>query len=295
MTFWELWQQKKRPTVSFEFFPARNEDAAEKLHRVIDDLSLLKPDFVSVTFGAGGSTSEGSYQLAKHLAVENKLPVVTYLAGIGLTRNQVQDILIRYKNIGIQSVLCVRGDQAKDEQTPVQSGDFTNASDLLEFVKTNFDFRLGAAGYPEGHSESQDKETDWDFLKLKTEKGAQFIISQYFYDNEYFFNFMNQCRSRDINTPIIAGIMPIYSVNMMETLAELCGTTITKRIRDGLANIDPEDKNAVEIFGIEFALQQCGELLENGVDGLHFYTMDRSQSVGRIIAQLKQAGWLHNE
>ncbi|OGF64699.1 MAG: 5,10-methylenetetrahydrofolate reductase, partial [Candidatus Fischerbacteria bacterium RBG_13_37_8] len=227
---------------------------------------------------------------AKHLALEKEVPVTAYLAGICLTESQVKNILDNYHAIGVQSVLCVRGDNPHDGAPAEDTGDFQHATELLTFVKSNFGFQLGAAGYPEGHVEAESKETDWDYLKLKVDKGAQYIISQYFYDNDYYYEFAENCRKRNINVPIVAGVMPIYSVKMMENLAAMCGATITQRVREGLAQINVEDKEAVGAFGIELALQQCRELLRNDVDGLHFYTMDRSQSVAKIVQQLRKEG-----
>ena len=281
----------KRPTISFEFFPARNEKAAEKFEKVIDNLAKLEPDFVSVTFGAGGSTREGSYQLVDKLIHKKGLKTVAYLAGFGLGPDEITAVLDGYKNLGVETIFVIRGDvsQESDGFKPHPES-LPHASDLLSFIKARYDFCLGAAGYPEGHIEAESKEKDLEYLKLKVENGAQYIVAQYFYDNQYFFDFIERCRAMGINVPILPGIMPIYSVKMTETLAGLCGTTITNEVRQGLDKLPPEDKEAVANFGIDFATRQCSELLQRGVQGLHFYTMDRGKTVIEIINRLKNEG-----
>lgn len=288
MSIKDLWKERKRPTISFEFFPARDEKAAKKLDKAIDTLAELGPDFVSVTFGAGGFTREGSLQLAQKLKNEKGLPVLPYVAPYGMNPHDAASVLDDYKDLGIEAILCARGDKPMDiEGFKPHPDSFVHASDLLAFVGEHYDFFTGAAGYPEGHKEAESKEKDLEYLKLKVEKGARFIITQYVYDNQYFFNFVETCRGMGIDVPIIAGVMPIYSVKMMENLAALCGATITPQVRDGLAKLPPDDKSAVTEFGIQFAMQQCSELIRHGVDGIHFYTMDRSKSVVQIITQLK--------
>lgn len=281
----------KRPTISFEFFPARNEKAAEKFEKVIDNLAKLEPDFVSVTFGAGGSTREGSYQLVDKLIHKKGLKTVAYLAGFGLGPDEITAVLDGYKNLGVETIFVIRGDasQESDGFKPHPES-LPHASDLLSFIKDRYDFCLGAAGYPEGHIEAESKEKDLEYLKLKVENGAQYIVAQYFYDNQYFFDFIERCRAMGINVPILPGIMPIYSVKMTETLAGLCGTTITNEVRQGLDKLPSEDKEAVANFGIDFATRQCSELLQRGVQGLHFYTMDRGKTVIEIINRLKNEG-----
>ena len=151
---------------------------------------------------------------------------------------------------------------------------------------------MGCAGYPEGHIEAETKEKDLEYLKLKVDNGAQYIITNYCYDNQYFIDFVDRCRAIGIDVPIVPGVMPIYSVKMMEMLANLCGATITDKVRNGLAALPPEDKPAVADFGIDFAAQQCRELIEQGVPGLHIYTMDRSKASVEIVKRLKKEGLL---
>jgi methylenetetrahydrofolate reductase (NADPH) len=206
-----LWNERTTPTLSFEFFPAQDAEAAQKLQKVIMNLAALNPDFVSVTFGAGGSTRQGSYDLIHYLKNTGNLQVLAYLAAYGLTPDEVIVILRSYKDAGIDSILCVRGDPPRGEALESRAAaGMPHASDLIRFVCQRFDFCLGAAGYPEGHIEAVSKEKEVDYLKLKVDSGAQFVIAQYFYDNAFFYDFVSRCRGAGIQVPIIAGIMPIY-------------------------------------------------------------------------------------
>lgn len=289
----DLWKNKRQPTISFELFPPRNEQAAEKLEKVIDDLATLKPDFVSVTFGAGGSTRKGSYQLLDKLKNEKGLEVIAYFAGYGLGPGDITSVLDSYKNLGIETILVVRGDPPHDDENfEPHPESLPHASDLLSFIGTSYDFCMGAAGYPECHIEAESKEKDLEFLKVKVENGAQYIIANYFYENRYFFDFLDHCKAIGINIPILPGVMPIYSMKMMENLANLCGATITDELRQGLSKLPPDDRESVVNFGIDFAIQQCRELIKAGAPGVHFYTMDRSRSTLEIINRLRNEGVL---
>jgi methylenetetrahydrofolate reductase (NADPH) len=229
----EVIQNSNKPTLSFELFPAHDDKAKAKLDKVIDKLTALEPNFVSVTFGAGGSTREGSYQLAKQLKEDKNLKVLPYFAGFGLGPNDICAVLNRYRDLGIENLLVVRGDRpAEDEGFSPHPQSFKHASDLLGFIGERYAFCLGAAGYPEGHVEASSKEKDLEYLKLKTQKGASFVIANYFYDNRYFFDFIERVRKIGVTAPILAGVMPIYNVKMMENLASLCGATITSEIRE---------------------------------------------------------------
>ncbi|MHC4726811.1 MAG: methylenetetrahydrofolate reductase [Planctomycetota bacterium] len=284
-----LWSTSQKPTVSFELFPPRSPKGAEKLENTIDVLAGLKPDFVSVTFGAGGSTLEGSRQLIEKLKNEKKLEVVAYFAGYGLGPEDIIAVMHDYQSLGLENVLVVRGDiprEQEDFQPHPQS--FPHASDLVAFIRPRYSFCLGAAGYPEGHIESQNRDKDIEYLKLKVENGAEYIISNYFYDNKYFFDFLQRCRAVGIDIPIVPGVMPIYSVKMMEMLAGMCGATITEEVRQGLESLPEGDKEALVNFGIDFAVKQCRQLLQEGVLGLHFYTMDLSKSAVEIVHRLRK-------
>ena len=292
MKLTDLWQSRSKPTLSFELFPARNEKAAANLDKAIDKLAALKPDFVSVTFGAGGSTREGSHQLVKKLREEKGLETLAYFAGFGLSPDEITGVLNDYQALGVENILVVRGDEPRDKDFEPHPESFKYASDLMEFIRPRYELCLGVAGYPEAHIDAVDQEKDMEYLKLKVERGAEFIITNYFYDNQYFFNYVERCRAAGIDVPIIPGVMPIYSIKMMRMLAGMCGATITEKIESGLAALPEDDKDALNNFGIDFATKQCAELIQAGVPGLHIYTMDRSKSTIGLVNRLREKGLL---
>jgi methylenetetrahydrofolate reductase (NADPH) len=288
MKLTSVWKAKDRPTISFELFPARSEKAAGKLETVIDELTGLGPDFVSVTFGAGGSTREGSRQLVEKL-VGRGLETIAYFACFGLGPDDIRSVIDDYTAIGVGNVLAVRGDPPKEDEgfTPHPES-LEHASDLVGFLRPLYpDLCIGVAGYPEGHIEAESREKDLEYLALKVRNGAEYVITNYCYDNDHFFDFVDRCRDAGIEVPILPGVMPIFSPKMMRMLASLCGATITDEIEEGLGALPEGDKGAVVDWGIEFALRQCRELLERGVPGLHIYTMDRSRSSVEIVNRLR--------
>jgi len=292
MRITDMWRPGRKPTLSFELFPARSEKGAARLAKTINVLADLKPDFVSVTFGAGGSTREGSRQLVGKLKDEKGLEVIAYFAGYGLGREDILAVLDNYWAMGVENVLVVRGDPPHDEDFQPHPDSFSYASEILAFVRPKYDFCLGAAGYPEGHIDAPSKEKDLEYLKLKVDNGAEYIICNYFYDNEYFYDFIDRCQAAGITVPILPGVMPIYSVKMMENLASLCGATITEEIRQGIGELPEGDKKALNEYGIDFAVRQCADLIGSGVVGLHIYTMDRSKSTVGIVNRLRDNGLL---
>lgn len=288
----DIWNSSQKPTVSFELFPAKSEKAAERLEKAIESLVALQPDFFSVTFGAGGSTKEGSHQLLARLIQEKGQKVIAYFACYGLGPEDIIAVLDGYQSIGIENILAVRGDQPREEGFVPHPDSLPHASDLVAFLRPQYDFCIGVAGYPEGHIDAASKEKDLEHLKLKVDQGAEYIIANYFYDNGYFFDFVERCRAIGIEVPIVPGVMPIYSIKMMEMLAGLCGATITDEVRQGIAALPEGDTEALGAFGIEFAVRQCAELIKAGVPGLHIYTMDRSASAAGIVNRLRDDGLL---
>ncbi|WDN89330.1 methylenetetrahydrofolate reductase (NADPH) [Desulfosarcina sp. BuS5] len=286
-----LYENSKKPVISMEFFPPRDEKAAGKFGAIIDKLAELKPDYMSVTFGAGGSNRDGSYQTVKNI-MDKKLPTVAYIAGLGLGPDEITEVLDKYKGIGVETIFVIRGDKPRDDNYTPHPDSFSYASEMLGFIKERYDFTLGCAGYPEGHIEAESLEKDIEFLKLKEKNGAEYVIAQYCYDNNYFFEYIKKCRAAGINIPIIPGIMPIYTVKMTKILSKVCGTTIADDLQGKLDELAKADKDDVLNFGIDFAVEQCRGLLKNGVAGLHFYTMDRSKSTTEIINRLRQENLL---
>ena len=288
----DIWNVSKSPTISFELFPAKSEKAASGLDKTIENLAALKPDFVSVTFGAGGSEREGSRQLIKKLKHDKGLEIVAYFACYGLGPEEIIDVLNSYHEMGVESILAVRGDTPRDKEFESHPDSLPHASDLVSFIRPRYNFCIGVAGYPEGHIDAPSKDKDLEYLKLKVDQGAEYIITNYFYDNSYFFNFVKRCRGVGIEVPILPGVMPIYSIKMMEMLASMCGATIPDEVRMGIAALEKDDKEALLSFGIEYAVNQCIELLEKGTQGIHFYTMDRSHSTESIVKRLRSKGLL---
>lgn len=288
----KLYQNNKKPVISFEFFPPRNENAEKKFGSLIDTLSQLNPDYMSVTFGAGGSSTEGSYLTVKQMLTEKKIPTVAYIAGYGMGPNEITEVLDKYKELGVKTIFVIRGDKPKSNDFTPHPASFSYASDMIAFIRKRYDFTIGCAGYPEGHLEAQSPEKDIECLKLKIDNGAEYVVAQYCYDNSYFFDYIEKCRAMGINVPIIPGIMPVYTINMTKMLAKVCGTTITDALESRLNAVDANDKEAVLNLGIDFAVEQCRGLLKEGVAGLHFYTMDRSKSTTEIINCLNQENLL---
>ncbi len=286
----DLWKPGKKPTVAFEFFPAKAPKAEANLAKTIDALAGLRPEFATVTFGAGGSTREGSRTLAERLKREKGLEVVAYFAGFGLGPREIASVLEGYAAIGVENILVVRGDPPRDPDFRPQPDSLSYASELLAFIRPRFSFCLGAAGYPEGHVQAPNLERDLDFLERKVESGAEYILTNYFYDNRFFFHYVERCRARGITVPIIPGVMPVYSAKLTETLASTCGASLPDALRRTLAELPAEDRQAALNFGIEFAAAQCRELLAAGVPGLLFYTMDRWESAAEIIRRLRGEG-----
>ena len=284
--------KSNNPVISMEFFPPRNDKATETFDKVIGGLAQLKPDYMSITFGAGGSTRDGSYQTVKRLILDKNLPTVAYIAGYGLAPHEIIEVLDKYKALGVETIFVIRGDKPKGDDVAAHPDAFRYASEMISFIKERYDFTLGCAGYPEGHVEAESLEKDIEYLKLKVDNGAEYVVAQYFYDNRYFFDYVEKCRAIGINVPIIPGIMPVYTVKMTKNLSGICGTTITDKLQRRFEVVDTDDKDMVLNLGIDFATEQCRDLLKKGVAGLHFYTMDRSKSITEIINRLKQENLL---
>jgi methylenetetrahydrofolate reductase (NADPH) len=271
-----------------EFFPPRDEKGIQAFTRTIGDLTTVRPDYMTVTFGAGGSTRDGSYQTVQLLMKELRQPTVAYIAGYGLGPQDITAVLDTYKALGVETIFVVRGDKPQVEDFRPHPESFGHASELIAFIKGRYDFTLGCAGYPEGHIEAVSLEKDIDFLKRKVDNGAEYVVSQYFYDNDYFFTYVERCRAAGIRVPIIPGIMPVYTLKMTQMLAKICGSSITADLQGKLDAVDAADKEAVLQLGVDFALTQCKGLLKAGVTGLHFYTMNRAGSTKAILEALKR-------
>lgn len=287
---------ERRPTFSFEFFPPRTAAGAEELYQTIVELEPFHPSFVSVTYGAGGSTREMTHDLVVRIKRTTGIPPIPHLTCVGHSEEEVGEILRRYAEAGVSNILALRGDPPRDWPDYDWSDcAFPHAADLVAFIRRFNEsgahpdpkgFGIGVAGFPEGHPATPNRLKELDFLKAKVDAGADYICTQLFFDNRDFFDFRDRCRIAGINVPIIAGIMPVTSLGSMARMAELAsGARFPAKLLKALdrAKGDPE---AVERVGIHYAAQQCAGLLDEGVDGIHFYTLNKSKATREIYQSL---------
>ena len=291
----ELFQHWKT-TFSFEFFPPKSDTAAGSLFESIRELEPLKPAFVSVTYGAGGSTREATHDLVVRLKGETPLDPTPHLTCVCHTEREIGGILERYARAGISNILALRGDVPRGlEGYDPSKDELRRASDLVAAIRRFNDrrehphpegFGIGVAGFPEGHPECPNRLREIDLLKAKVDAGADFIITQLFFDNHTFLDYRDRCRHVGIDVPIIAGIMPVTSLGGMKRMAELAlGTTFPAKMLRALDRTSG-DEEAVRRVGVHWATQQCAELLDAGVDGIHFYTLNNSSATREIYASL---------
>jgi methylenetetrahydrofolate reductase (NADPH) len=274
------------PTVSFEFFPPKTDAGFGQLFSAINDLHPLNPTFVSVTYGAGGSTRAKTVELVERIQRELGIRAMAHLTCVGHTTAEISGILEDLWRAGIRNVLALRGDpQAGQTQFVATAGGFSYASELVKFIRGQKDFSIGVAGYPEGHPQCLNRIRDLEMLKAKVDNGAAMVITQLFFDNEDFYRFRDQARKMRITVPIIAGIMPILNVGQIKRFVSMCGTKIPHPLLLQMESLEA-DAEAVYAAGVEYAMQQCLDLLNNGVDGLHFYTLNKSRATVEIVKAL---------
>ena len=274
-------------TFSFEFFPPRNDAAWDHLFHTISDLMPLKPSWVSVTYGAGGSTRENTHQLVMRIKRETDLTVVSHLTCVESNQEDILKILKRYTANGIENILALRGDPPAGHSTwSAPPNGFTHASDLVTFIKKHFpDTGIGVAGFPEGHPETPNRLKEIDYLKAKVDSGADYIITQLFFNNRDFYDFCERCDLAGINIPIIAGIMPIITKSGMIRMAELAaGVRFPARLMRAVNQA--ESTEVIEKIGIEWATNQVRDLIDNKVRGVHFYTLNNARATLRIYKAL---------
>ncbi len=278
-----------RPVFSFEFFPPTTDGAAQNLKNTVADLrEMLAPDFVSVTYGAGGSTRGRTLELVSRIQSDLATTALAHVTCVGHTVEETRQVLDRLVGRGIRNVLALRGDPPKNqaEFVPTEGG-FTHASELVAFLRDNYEVGVGAACYPEAHPESPDSEADLRWTIHKVECGADFLITQLFFDNEFYFRFVERARSAGIEVPIIPGIMPVTNVSQIQRFTKMCGATIPEDLYDRLQR-NEDDPSIVMAIGIEHAIRQCRRLLDAGVPGIHFYTLNRSHATRSVLAAIKE-------
>lgn len=278
-----------RPVISFEMFPPKTDAALEKFDRVVPELVKLRPDFMTVTYGALGSTRDRTLEIAARIKREHRVETASHLTCVGSTREEIDDILGALADSGIENIVALRGDPPGDETEfrPVEGG-YARAIDLVRHIREHGGFGVAVAGYPEKHLEAPDLETDLDFLTEKVAAGADVVVTQLFYDNADYFRFVESCRERGVECPIVPGILPIVSQKQILRITGMCGS----RIPDDLAarlEAASGDAAAEQEVGVDQAVRQVTELLEAGVPGIHFYVLNRATHMREIFARLPES------
>jgi methylenetetrahydrofolate reductase (NADPH) len=283
----DLYAAKNGPVYSLEFFTPKNDPGRKALFRAIERLQAIRPGFVSITCGAAGTTRERTADLAIELQETFGLTAMAHLVCTGTTQAELDETLRHMQANGIENVLALRGDPPKGatDWTPVEGG-FHHANELTTFVRERFSLGLGGACYPEKHHEASSLEADIRNLKLKVEAGAEFLITQLFFDNEKYWSFVEKARAEGIDVPVVPGIMPVLNLANLQRIASLSpGTSIPAELENALREAGHNDDAALQA-GVSFAAKQCRALLANGAPGIHFYTLNRSKATLQTVAQL---------
>jgi len=277
-----------RPTLSFEFFPPRTAEQETQLYAALDGLKIFRPDFVSVTYGAMGTSRQKSFFWAKEIKQKYQLEPVGHLTCIAATRSDIASQLEELSSFGVANILALRGDPpAADTAFVSPANGFRYAKDLISFIKkTTPALCVGCAGFPEGHPKAGSLAQDTDYLKQKIDAGAEYVMTQLFFDNSFYFAFLERCRQAGIKAPIIPGLMPITSYNQITKLTAVCGATLPTPLLAQLEKHQADPKSIMEI-GEEQAVRQCQELTANKVPGLHFFVMNRAAPITDILTALK--------
>jgi methylenetetrahydrofolate reductase (NADPH) len=277
------------PVFSFEFFPPKTERGEQNLRAALGELRSLEPSFVSVTYGAGGSTREKTIEIVKRIKREHGLEAMAHFTCVGATVPQLHETLAEMRAAGIENVLALRGDPpAGEERWTKTEGGLEYSSELVALVRADYPFAVGAACFPETHVHARSPEDDLAHLAEKVRAGVDFLITQLFFDNARYFEFLARARAAGIEVPIVPGIMPITHVGQIERMAAMCGASIPDGLRREL-HLRAESPEAVLDFGVAYATLQCSELLAAGAPGIHFYTLNRSPATRAILGALKLA------
>ena len=284
--------RKQRPVFSCEFFPPKTNEETQQLYQTLKGLKPLGPAFISVTYGAGGGTKDRTLEIVERAKSEIGLESAAHITCVGHSRQELKGILDQLVQFGIENVVALRGDPPKGEARFVPHPDgFRYGSELIEFIKKEYTFCIAAAGYPEGHIESPNKQTDWMHLREKVKAGADLIITNLFFENQHFFEFERHIREGGVSIPIIPGIMPITNFQQILKFTRICGATIPVEVVRDLEAVQNEPE-AVRKYGVEHAKNQCRGLLAHGVPGIHFYTLNKSTATQEIIRSLENEGLL---
>jgi methylenetetrahydrofolate reductase (NADPH) len=283
-------RERGEPVFSFEFFPPKTDEGVRTLFETVEALRPLGPAYVSVTYGAGGSTRTRTVELVKRLKRDAEVEAMAHVTCVGAAREEIASVLDEVAEAGIQNVLALRGDppRGQAEFVPHPEG-FRYASELVAFIRSRPDhwrFCVGAAAYPEGHVETRDLVQDLHNLRAKVAAGVDFLVTQLFFDNEKYFGFVQRARAAGIDLPIIPGIMPFTNVEQIERFTAMCGASIPPPLRAAM-EVRRNDPDAARELGVAYASLQCADLLRRGAPGIHFYTLNRSPSTRAIVAALR--------
>ncbi len=277
--------ETRKLTVSFEIFPPKQDSAFDAVLGYVDDLVTLSPDFISVTYGAGGGTSANTVRIASRIQETGVTPLA-HLTCLSSTRDEVHRIIDELSAKGIGNVLALRGDRPKDPDF-VPPGDFSHASDLVREIRSRGDFCVGGACYPEGHPESAHMDSDLDNLKKKVDEGCSFLTTQMFFDNNMLYSFLYRAQAKGINVPVLAGIMPVINASQIKRMVELSNAYLPPKILS-LVDRFGESPEAMRQAGIAYATEQIIDLVSNGVRGIHIYAMNKSDVVGDIMGNISE-------
>lgn len=278
----------RQPVISFEFFPPKTDEGDRALlEKHIPALMQTKPDFSSVTYGAGGSTRDKTLMIVDRIQKQHGLPTAAHLTCVNHTRGQVQELLEKIRALGCKNILALRGDPPGGGEFVPTPGGFEFSSQLVKFIRQQNEFSIGVAGFPEGHVACKEgKYADWRYLKEKVEAGADYVLTQLFFDNADFFEFRDHVTGKlGVRVPFVPGVLAILSATQIKKFTQLCGARIPAALGAKLDQLGADDAAAAE-FGIEYATRQCEELLRAGVPGLHFYTLNKSHSTVRVLHNL---------
>jgi methylenetetrahydrofolate reductase (NADPH) len=278
-----------RPCFSFEFFPPKTDEGMENLWNALSELRHDEPTYVSVTYGAGGSTRDRTIDITKRIKSELGIEAMAHFTCVGATVEDLRKTLDEMRESGIENVLALRGDppQGQEEWTATEGG-LSYSTELAQLINENYDFTIGAACFPEVHIASPSLEQDLEVLKKKVDAGVKFVITQLFFDNDLYFDFVEEARAAGITVPIVPGIMPITNFAQIKRFTEMCGASIPETLERELA-ARADDPEAVTELGAAYAALQCSELLARGAPGIHFYTLNKSPATRAILAALRAA------
>jgi len=276
-----------KPVVSFEFFPPKTDEGDQALlEKHIPALLAARPDYCSVTYGAGGSTRDKTLTIVDRIQREHKLPALSHLTCVNHTRDEVRALLEKIRSLNCQNILALRGDPPGGGEFKPAPGGFEFSADLVRFIKQQGNFSVGVAGFPEGHiANKHGKHADWQHLKEKVDAGADFVITQLFFDNADFFEFRDHLAGFGVHVPIIPGVIAILSAAQITRFTQMCGSKIPPGLKAQLDQVAHDDEAAVK-FGIEYATKQCEALLRAGAPGLHFYTLNKAHSTVQVLKNL---------